>query len=86
VVCFFFLEWKKQTDIPEAKKQNENDSSLQAMAQSVAARQTLLSLLRPLSIPVTYTGHTQKGCLISTFQNGPQEKAQAGREKKLAQQ
>lgn len=58
-------------DIPEAKKQNENDSSLQAMAQSMSARQTLLFLLMPLSIPVIYTGHTQKGCLISTYENGP---------------
>ena len=24
---FFFLGWKNQTDIPEAKKQNENDST-----------------------------------------------------------
>lgn len=50
------LGWKNQTDIPEAKKQNENDFSLQAMARAyVAARQSLSSLLMPLSIPVMAT-------------------------------
>lgn len=48
----------------------------------MAARQTLLFLLMLLSTPAIYAGHTQKGCLVSVSQNGPEEEAQAGREKK----